>query len=145
MIELIMNYTKFLILSFFLFGFMGAADVFASSHNKHEMNDHGGVYPFDKKQGGKPIHCLLNNHSHKDTFCPHTRLPSGENSTHRISFDCGGQTTGNILTNSANNIYLIEAQLYKFVTPSLNEKILSTISYLSDPLKDSLDPPPRVL
>ena len=140
-----MDSSKFLIILFFLFAFMGTADVFASLHSKHEMHDHGVVSPFDKKQGGKPIHCLLNNHSYKDVFCPHTRSPSGEDGTHRISFDCGGQTTGSILTNSANSIYLIEAQLYKFVTPSLNEIILSTISYLSDPLKDSLDPPPRVL
>jgi hypothetical protein len=140
-----MNSSKFLIISVFLFGFMGAADVFASSHSKHEMHDHGVVSPFDKKQGGKPIHCLLNNHSYKDTFCPHTRSPSGEDSTHRISFDCGGKTTGNILTNSSNSSYLVEAQLYKFVTPSLNKIIPSTISYLSEPLKDSLDPPPRAL
>ena len=140
-----MNYTKFLIISVFLFGFIGAADVFASLHSKHEMHDHGVVSPFDKKQGGKPIHCLLNNHSYKDAFCPHTRSPSGEDSTHRISFDCGGQTTGSILTNSANSIYLIEAQLYKIVIPFLNEKIPSTISYLSERFKDSLDPPPRFL
>ena len=140
-----MDSSKFLIISFFLFAFMGTADVFASSHSKHEMHDHGVVSPFDKKQGGKPIHCLLNNHSYKDAFCPHTRSPSGEDSTHRISFDCGGQTTGSILTNSVNSIYLIEAQLYKIVTPSLNEKIPSTISYLSERFKDSLDPPPRVL
>jgi len=140
-----MDFSKFLIISFFLFAFMGTADVFASSYSKHDMHDHGVVSPFDKKQGEKPIHCLLNNHTFKDTFCPHTRSPSGEDSTHRISFDCGGQTTGNILTNSANNIYLIEARLYKIVTPSLNEKIPSTISYLSERFKDSLDPPPRVL
>ena len=76
-----MNYTKFLIISVFLFGFIGAADVFASSHSKHEMHDHGVVSPFDKKQVGKPLHCLLNNHSFKDAFCPHTRSPSGEDST----------------------------------------------------------------
>ena len=140
-----MNSSKFLIISVFLFGFMGAADVFASSHSKHEMHDHGVVSPFDKKQGGKPIHCLLNNHSYKDAFCPHTRSPSGEDSTHRISFDCGGQTTGNILTNSANNIYFVETQLYKIVTPSLNEIIHSTISYLGECFKETLDPPPRVL
>ena len=140
-----MNSSKFLIISIFLFGFMGAADVSASSHSKHEIHDHGVVSPFDKKQGGKPIHCLLNNHSYKDVFCPHTRSPSGEDSTQRISFDCGGQTTGNILTNSANNSCLIEAQLYKIVTPSLNEKIPSTISFLNERFKDSLDPPPRVL
>jgi hypothetical protein len=140
-----MNFSKFLFISVFIFGFMGAADVFASSHSKHEMHDHGVVSPFDKKQGGKPIHCLLNNHSYKDTFCPHTRSPSGEDSTHRISFDCGGQTTGNLLTNSANNSYLVEAQLHKIVIPSLNEIIPSKFSYLSEPLKDSLVPPPRVL
>jgi hypothetical protein len=140
-----MNSSKVLIISFFLFGFMGAADVFASSHSNHKMHDHDVVSPFDKKQGGKPTHCLLNNHSYKDTFCPHTRSPFVEDRTHRISFDCGGQTTGNILTNSANSIYLIEAQLYKIVIHSLNEIILSTFSSLSDPLKDSLDPPPRVL
>jgi hypothetical protein len=140
-----MNSSKFLIISVFLFSFMGATDVFASSHSKHEMHDHGFVSPFDKKQSGKPHHCLLNNHSYKDTFCPHTFSPSGEDSTQRISFDCGGQTTGNILTNSANNSCLIEAQLYKIVTPSLNEIIPSTISYLSELLKDSLDPPPRAL
>ena len=140
-----MNSSKFLIISIFLFGFLGAADVFASSYSKHEMHDHGVVSPFDKKQGGKPIHCLLNNHTYKDTFCPHIRSPSGEDSTHRISFDCGGKTTGNRLTNSANNSYLVEAQLHKIVIPSLNEIIPSTFSYLSDPLKDSLDPPPRVL
>jgi hypothetical protein len=59
-----MNSRKFLIISIFLFGFMGAADVFASSHSKHVMHDHGVVSPFDKKQGGKPLHCLLNNHSY---------------------------------------------------------------------------------
>jgi hypothetical protein len=140
-----MNSSKFLIIFVILFGFMGTADAFASSHSKHEKHEHGVVSPFDKKQGGKPIHCLLNNHSYKDTFCPHTRSPSEEDSTHRISFDCGGQTTGNILTNSANNIYLIEAQLYKIFIPSLNEIIPSTISYLSERFKDTLDPPPRVL
>jgi hypothetical protein len=136
---------KFLVISVILFGFMGASDVFASSHSKHKMHDHGVVSPFDKKQGGKPIHCLLNNHTYEDTFCPHTRSPSGKDTTHRISFDCGGKTTGNRLTNSANNIYFVEAQLCKIVTPSLNEKIPSTISYLSERFKDSLDPPPRVL
>ena len=140
-----MDSSKFLIILFFLFAFMGTADVFASSHSKHEMHDHGVVSPFDKKQGGKPIHCLLNNHSYKDTFCPHTRSPSGEDTTHRISFDCGGKTNGNILTNSANNSYLVEAQLYKIVTSSLNEIIPSTISYLGERFKDTLDPPPRVL
>ena len=140
-----MDSSKFLIILFFLFAFMGTADVFASLHSKHEMHDHGVVSPFDKKQGGKPIHCLLNNHSYKDVFCPHTRSPSEEDGTHRISFDCGGQTTGNILTNSANNIYFVEAQLYKIVTPSLNEIIHSTISYLGERFKVSLDPPPRVL
>jgi hypothetical protein len=140
-----MNSSKFLIISVFLFSFMGAADVFASSHSKHEMHDHGVVSPFDKKQGGKPLHCLLNNHSNKKTFCPHTHSSSAEDTTHRISFDCGGKTTGNILTNSANNSYLVEAQFYKIVTPSLNEIISSTISYQSELFKDSLDPPPRVL
>ena len=140
-----MNSSKFLIISFFLFAFMGTADVFASSYSKHDMHDHGVVSPFDNNQGRKPLHCLLNNHTFKDTFCPHTRSPSGEDSTHRISFDCGGQTTGNILTNSANNSYLVEAQLYKIVTPSLNEIIHSTISYLGERFKDTLDPPPRVL
>ena len=140
-----MDSSKFLIISFFLFAFMGTADVFASSHSKHDMHDHGVVSPFDKKQGGKPLHCLLNNHSFKDTFCPHTRPSSGEDTTHRISFDCGGKNTGDRLTNSANNIYFVEAQLYKIVTPSLNEIIHSTISYLSERFKDSLDPPPRVI
>jgi hypothetical protein len=140
-----MNFIKFLIISFFLFAFMGTADVFASSYSKHDMHDHGVVSPFDNNQGGKPLHCLLNNHTFKDTFCPHTRSPSGEDSTHRISFDCGSQTTGNILTNSANNSYLVEAQLYKIVTPSLNEIIPSTISYLGERFKDTLDPPPRVV
>ena len=140
-----MNSSKFLIISFFLFGFLGAADVFASSYSNHEMHDHGVVSPFDKKQGGKPLHCLLNNHSYKDTFCPHTSSSSGEDTAHRISFDCGGKTNGNILTNSANNSYLVEAQLCKIVTHSLNEIISSTISYLNEPLKDSLDPPPRFL
>jgi hypothetical protein len=140
-----MNSSKLLIISVFLFGFMGAADVFASSYSKHEMHNHSVVSPFDKKQDGKPPHCLLNNHSYKDSFCPHTRSASGVDSTYRISFDCGGQANGNILTNSANNSYLVEAQLFKIVTPSLNEIIPSTISYLSDLLKDSLDPPPRFL
>jgi hypothetical protein len=140
-----MNSSKFLIISFFLFAFMGTADVFASSYSKHDMHDHGVVSPFDKKQGGKPHHCLLNNHSYKDNFCPHTHSSSGEDTTHRISFDCGGKNTGNILNNSAINIYLIEDQLYKIVTPSLNEKTPSTISYLSERFKDSLDPPPRFL
>ena len=140
-----MDSSKFLIIFFFLFAFMGTADVFASSYNKHDMHDHGVVSPFDKKQGGKPLHCLLNNHSYKDTFCPHTRSPSEEDSTHRISFDCGGQTTGNILTNSANNIYFVEAQLYNIASPSLNKIIHSTISYLGERFKDTLDPPPRVL
>ena len=140
-----MDSSKFLIISFFLFAFMGTADVFASSYSKHDMHDHGVVSPFDKKQGGKPLHCLLNNHSYKDTFCPHTSSLSGEDTTHRISFDCGGKTNGNILTNAANNSYLVEAQLYKIVTLFLNEKIPSTISYLSERFKDSLDPPPRSL
>ena len=140
-----MDSSKFLIISFLLFAFMGTADVFASSYSKHDMHDHGVVSPFDMKQGGKPLHCLLNNHSYKDTFCPHTRSPSEEDRTHRISFDCGGQTTGNILTNSANNIYFVEAQLYNIASPSLNEETPSTISYLSERFKDSLDPPPRVL
>jgi len=121
-----MDFSKFLIISFFLFAFMGTADVFASSYSKHDMHDHGVVSPFDKKQGGKPLHCLLNNHSIKDIFCPHTHSSSGEDSTHRISFDCGGQTTGNILTNSANNSYLAEAQLYNIASPSLNIIIHST-------------------
>ena len=140
-----MDSNKFLIISFFLFAFMGTANVFASSYSQHDMHDHGAVSPFDKKQGGKPIHCLLNNHTFKDTFCPHTHSSSGEDSAHRISFDCGGKTTGNILNNSANNIYFVEAQLYKIVTPSLNEIIHSTISYLGERFKDTLDPPPRVL
>ena len=124
---------------------MGAADVFASSHSKHEMHDHGVVSPFDKKQGVKPIHCLLNNHSYNDTYCPHTHSSSGEDSAHRISFDCGGKATGNILNNSANNIYFVEAQLYNIASPSLNKIIHSTISYLGERFKDTLDPPPRVL
>ena len=140
-----MDSIKLLIISFFLFAFMGTADVFASSYSKHDMHDHGVVSPFDMKQGGKPLHCLLNNHSIKDSFCPHTHSSSGEDTTHRISFDCGGKTTGNILNNSANNIYFVEAQLYKIVTPSLNEIIHSTISYLGERFKDTLDPPPRVL
>ena len=140
-----MNSSKFLIISIFLFGFMGVADVFASSYTKHDMHDHGVVSPFDKKQGGKPLHCLLNNHSYKDSFCPHKHSSPAEDTTHRISFDCSGKTNGNILTNSANNSYLVEAQFYKIVTPSLNEIISSTISYLSERFKDSLDPPPRVL
>ena len=136
---------KFLVISVLLFGFLGAADVFASSYGNHEMHGHGVVSPFDKKQGGKPLHCLLNNHSYKDTFCPHTSSSSGEDTTHRISFDCGGKTNGNILTNSASNSYLFEAQLYKIVTSSLNEIIPSTISYLVERFKDTLDPPPRVV
>ena len=140
-----MDSSKFLIISFFLFAFMGTADVFANSYSKHDMHDHGVVSPFDKKQGGKPIHCLLNNHTFKDTFCPHTHSSSGEDTTHWIYFDCGGKTTGNILTNSANNSYLVEAQLYKINTPSLNEIISSTISYLGERFNDTLDPPPRVV
>ena len=140
-----MDSSKFLIISFFLFAFMGTADVFASSYSKHDMHDHGIVSPFDKKQDGKPLHCLLNNHSIKDGFCPHTRSSYGEDTTHRISFDCGDKTTGNILNNSVNNIYFVEAQLYNIASPSLNKIIHSTISYLGERFKDTLDPPPRVL
>jgi hypothetical protein len=140
-----MNSSKYLIIFVFLFGFMGTADVFASSYSKHDKHDHGVVSPFDKKQGEKPLHCLMKNHFNKDIFCPHTHSSSGEDTTHWIYFDCGGKTTGNLLNNSANNIYFVEAQLYNIVTPSLNKMIHSTISYLGERFNDTLDPPPRVV
>ena len=135
---------KLLILSFLIVTFMGATDALASMHHHHEAHDHGIVSPFDKKEEGKSQHCLLNNHQHNGGFCPHSALASGNDSTHRLSADCGGKAPGTVPSFSFHKDNLDSFSSYADLS-NISFRLIAEIFSTTQQHLNSQDPPPEVL
>ncbi len=135
---------SFIILSIFLVTFLGASDVFASVHHHHEGHDHVVASPFHKKQDGKSLHCLLNNHQHGNEFCPHSKLPSSKGKTPQLSADCGGKASGTIPSfsfhkdNIDTSFSFADLSNYSF-------RLFAGIFSSTQQDLNSQDPPPEVL
>jgi hypothetical protein len=78
--------------------FMASVAQAGPSHHHHGNADV--VSPFDKKDTGKPLHCLLNLHLQNGKApCPHENR-DGKNNSYELRPDCG---THSGPANSANN------------------------------------------
>ena len=137
-----MHFQRLIILLTFLCALMGASSAFAGTHHHHNgAVESELVSPFDKKQGGKSLHCLLNNH-HRDGFCPHKGLDSS--ATQKISVDCHGKESGTLPSTSfqndyfQNNIFVSDLRCLSSEIPI--GKFLTFQQYLT-----LQDPPPEVL
>ena len=139
-----MNFQRLIILLTFLFALIGASSVFAITHHHHNGAVESELTsPFGKKQVGKSLHCLLNNH-HRDGFCPHTGLPLDRSATQKISVDCHGKEAGTLPTTSFQNDYfqnnIFAADLRYLSSELFAGNFSPTEQYLS-----LQDPPPEVL
>lgn len=132
------------ILSFLFVTFMGAVDVFANAHHSHHKgHDQIMASPFNKQEEGKSLHCLLNNHNHEG-FCPHNGLPSGKDTTQKLSVDCGGKTEGTLPSYSFHKDNIADS----FSISDLNHHSFKLISGIFSPTRQYLssqNPPPEVL
>ncbi len=139
-----MHFQRLIILLTFLCALMGASNVFANTHHHHNgAVDSELASPFEKKQEGKSLHCLLNNH-HRDGFCPHTGLPLNRSVTQKISVECHGKEAGTLPSTSFQNDYfqntIFAADLCYLSSEMYIGKFLTFQQYLS-----LQDPPPEVL
>ncbi|MBN4077883.1 hypothetical protein JYT29_00955 [Nitrospina gracilis] len=137
-----MNFQKLIILLTFLFALTGASNVFANTHHHHNGAVESELAsPFDNKQEGKSLHCLLNNH-HRNAFCPHTGLD--KSATQKISVECHGKEAGTLPSTSfqndyfQNNVYITDFRCLS--SEIFIRKFFTTQQYLS-----LQDPPPEVL
>ena len=139
-----MPFQRLIILLTFLCALMGASNVFANTHHHH----HGAVEselasPFDKKQEGKSLHCLLNNH-HRDGFCPHTGLPLDRSATQKISVECHGKEARTLPSTSSQSDYL-QNNIFLSDLRSLSSEILIVKFFTTQQYLSLQDPPPEVL
>jgi|SaaInlStandDraft_2_1057019.scaffolds.fasta_scaffold73251_2 hypothetical protein len=139
-----MPFQRLIILLTFLCALMGASNVFANTHHHH----HGAVEselasPFDKKQEGKSLHCLLNNH-HRDGFCPHTGLPLDRSATQKISVECHGKEAGTLPSTSFQNDYFQNNIFVTDLRSLSSEMFIGKFSTIEQYLSLQ-DPPPEVL
>ena len=138
-----MHFQRLIILLTFLFALMGASNVFAKTHHHHHKGTGESelASPFDKKQEGKSLHCLLNNHR-RDGFCPHKGLDGSE--TQKLSVECHGKEAGTLPITSFQTDYLqnniLSFDLYFLSSEMFVGKFFATKQYRS-----LQNPPPEVL
>lgn len=139
-----MHFQRLIILLTFLFALIGASNVFAMTHHHHKgAVESQMASPFDKKQEGKSLHCLLNNH-HRDGFCPHSGSALDRSATQKISVECHGKEAGTLPTTSFQTDYFknsIFIDDLRYVSSDIAvEKFYAYQQYLS-----LQNPPPEVL
>ena len=142
-----MHFQRLIILLTFLCALMSASNVFANTHHNHnEAVESELASPFEKKQEGKSLHCLLKNH-HRDGFCPHTGLPLDRSATQKISVECHGKEAGTLPTNSfqndyfQNDIFVTDLRLFVFRNDCWKVPHYPTISkFAGSPSRSSLIP-----
>lgn len=139
-----MSRFKIIVLFIFLVTLMGASGTFAGTHqHHHEGHDSSVASPFDNKQEGNSAHCLLNNHQHKDEFCPHT-VPLDKDKSHRLSVDCGGKTNGTTPLFSFHKDNIVNS--YSIAGLRNFSFKLFAVKFSTTQLKlNSQDPPPEIL
>ena len=139
-----MHFQRLIILLTFLCALIGASNAFANTHHHHsDVVGSELASPFEKKQEGKSLHCLLNNHHH-DGFCPHTGLPLNRSATQKLSVECHGKAAGTLPSTSFQNDYfqnnIFVTDLRCLSSEMFIGKFLTIQQYLS-----LQDPPPEVL
>ncbi len=137
-----MHFQRLIILLTFLFALIGASNVFANTHHHHNgAGESELTSPFEKKQEGKSLHCLLNDH-HRDGFCPHNSLDGA--ATQKLSVECHGKEAGTLPSTSFQTDYLqnniLSADLH-----FLSSEMFVGNFFATRQCRSLQDPPPEVL
>mgnify|MGYP001254345027 CR=1 FL=1 len=131
-----------------IFGFLGVIlyvlPIVPVSANP--LPEQGTVFSFDKQKHGHHLHCELNKHHLSNIYCPHSITKRNKRKP-MIASDCGGKTSGTLLTFAAYNTSVFSSDTVYFnVELALTSRKFTCTSYgFGFFLPDQIDHPPQTV